>query len=184
MAVRANQRPGHDTASSLFTSATSVQGHVCKTLLVVLGVEQISSLMAKLSSLGLTVFPISMPCTRASTMTKSKLYAFDILTLDGKDLRPLPLSLRKTNLARLLARHSNRSNPRPPLFERSTPSARTYANHAREDSGQVALISKAAGRGHIQERQSPIAHFLLGHLDAAFEQPLVRRQPCRAAELA
>jgi transposase len=27
--------------------------------------------MAKLSSLGFTVFPISMPCTRASTMTKS-----------------------------------------------------------------------------------------------------------------
>jgi hypothetical protein len=33
-----------------------------------------------------------------------QLYAFDTLTLDGEDLRPLPLSLRKTNLARLLAR--------------------------------------------------------------------------------
>jgi bifunctional non-homologous end joining protein LigD len=33
-----------------------------------------------------------------------QLYAFDILTLDGEDLRPLPLSLRKTNLARLIAR--------------------------------------------------------------------------------
>jgi bifunctional non-homologous end joining protein LigD len=33
-----------------------------------------------------------------------QLYAFDILTLDGEDLRPLPLSMRKTNLARLLAR--------------------------------------------------------------------------------
>ena len=33
-----------------------------------------------------------------------QLYAFDILTLDGEDLRPLPLSLRKTNVARLLAR--------------------------------------------------------------------------------
>src|SRR5206468_43522 len=31
-----------------------------------------------------------------------QLYAFDILTLGGEDLRPLPLSLRKTNLARLL----------------------------------------------------------------------------------
>ena len=30
-------------------------------------------------------------------------YAFDILALDGDDLRSLPLSLRKTNLARLLA---------------------------------------------------------------------------------
>src|SRR5580700_11108140 len=31
-------------------------------------------------------------------------YAFDIMALDGDDLRDLPLSLRKTSLARLLAR--------------------------------------------------------------------------------
>ncbi len=31
-------------------------------------------------------------------------YAFDILALDGDDLRKLPLHLRKTNLSRLLAR--------------------------------------------------------------------------------
>jgi bifunctional non-homologous end joining protein LigD len=31
-------------------------------------------------------------------------YAFDILVSDGQDLRKLPLSMRKTNLARLLAR--------------------------------------------------------------------------------
>jgi hypothetical protein len=30
------------------------------------------------------------------------LYAFDVLAIDGDDLRDLPLSLRKTNLARLL----------------------------------------------------------------------------------
>jgi ATP-dependent DNA ligase len=33
-----------------------------------------------------------------------QLYAFDILSLDADDLRCLPLSMRKTNLARLLAR--------------------------------------------------------------------------------
>ena len=33
-----------------------------------------------------------------------QLYAFDILALDGEDLRSLPLSMRKTNLTRLLAR--------------------------------------------------------------------------------
>jgi bifunctional non-homologous end joining protein LigD len=33
-----------------------------------------------------------------------QLYAFDILALDGDDLRELPLSMRKTNLARLLRR--------------------------------------------------------------------------------
>jgi ATP-dependent DNA ligase len=38
-----------------------------------------------------------------------QLYAFDILALDGEDLRCLPLSLRKTNLARLLARRPDGS---------------------------------------------------------------------------
>ena len=33
-----------------------------------------------------------------------QLYAFDILALDGDDVRKLPLHLRKNNLARLLAR--------------------------------------------------------------------------------
>ena len=33
-----------------------------------------------------------------------QLYAFDILALDDDDLRSLPMSMRKTNLARLLAR--------------------------------------------------------------------------------
>src|SRR3954449_6180190 len=36
--------------------------------------------------------------------TEVQLYAFDILAADGDDLRKLPLSLRKTNLARILAR--------------------------------------------------------------------------------
>jgi len=42
-----------------------------------------------------------------------QLYAFDILALDGDDLRNLPLSLRKTNLARLLARRANGITLRP-----------------------------------------------------------------------
>ena len=33
-----------------------------------------------------------------------QLYAFDILAMDGEDLRRLPLQLRKNSLARLLAR--------------------------------------------------------------------------------
>jgi bifunctional non-homologous end joining protein LigD len=33
-----------------------------------------------------------------------QLYAFDVLALDGEDLRKLPLIMRKTNLSRLLAR--------------------------------------------------------------------------------
>jgi bifunctional non-homologous end joining protein LigD len=34
---------------------------------------------------------------------RALLYAFDLLELNGKDLRPLPLSRRKDRLARLLA---------------------------------------------------------------------------------
>ena len=44
------------------------------------------------------------------------MYAFDILALDGDDLRRLPLSMRKTNLARLLARRPNGNFVAP--FER------------------------------------------------------------------
>ena len=33
-----------------------------------------------------------------------ELYAFDVLAMDGEDLRKLPLQLRKNSLARLLAR--------------------------------------------------------------------------------
>ena len=36
-----------------------------------------------------------------------QLYAFDVLALDGEDLRKLPLHLRKTNLQRLLARRAD-----------------------------------------------------------------------------
>jgi bifunctional non-homologous end joining protein LigD len=36
-----------------------------------------------------------------------QLYAFDVLAMDGEDLRKLPLHLRKNSLARLLARRPN-----------------------------------------------------------------------------
>jgi ATP-dependent DNA ligase len=38
---------------------------------------------------------------------EAQLYAFDVLALDGEDLRRLPLTMRKTNLARLLARRAD-----------------------------------------------------------------------------
>ena len=45
-----------------------------------------------------------MPLHSRQNNDEVQLYAFDILALDGEDLRSLPLSMRKTNLARLLAR--------------------------------------------------------------------------------
>jgi bifunctional non-homologous end joining protein LigD len=41
---------------------------------------------------------------RRHKATDAMLYAFDLLELNGKDLRPLPLGDRKAKLARLLAR--------------------------------------------------------------------------------
>jgi hypothetical protein len=52
-----------------------------------------------------TALPTSRRCIRAGMKTKcNSLYAFDIMVLNGEDLRNLPLSMRKTNLARLRAR--------------------------------------------------------------------------------
>ena len=54
--------------------------------------------------LGVDGVAISTACIPAGTMTRCEFYAFDILVSDGEDLRKLPLSMRKANLARLLAR--------------------------------------------------------------------------------
>ena len=47
---------------------------------------------------------ISTAYTAGSTTDEVEFYAFDMLVSDGDDLRRLPLSMRKTNLARILAR--------------------------------------------------------------------------------
>ena len=53
--------------------------------------------------MALMATPISTRCIQASTTTEVQLLAFDVLAMDGDDLRDLPLSMRKANLARLLA---------------------------------------------------------------------------------
>jgi bifunctional non-homologous end joining protein LigD len=66
--------------------------------------------------LALMGFQTSMRCTHASMKHEVQLYAFDILAIDGDDLRDLPLHLRKTNLERLLARRPDGITVAP--FER------------------------------------------------------------------
>ncbi len=48
--------------------------------------------------------PTSMRCHSRKLDHEVRLYAFDVLAIDGDDPRALPLSMRKTNLDRLLAR--------------------------------------------------------------------------------
>ena len=76
-----------------------------------------------------------------------QLYAVDVLALDGDDLRGLSLSMRKTNLARLLARTPDG------IFIGKARSARTcsapparWTLRARCRSGAVGLTAPAARR--------------------------------------
>ena len=52
----------------------------------------------------LTADPTSTDCTAASTMTRCSSTLSTSWSADGEDVRKLPLSMRKTNLSRLLAR--------------------------------------------------------------------------------
>jgi bifunctional non-homologous end joining protein LigD len=62
--------------------------------------------MAKRSFSASRAMPTSTPCIPVGTITRRRLYAFDMLAGDGDDYCQLPLSLRKTNLARLLRSRS------------------------------------------------------------------------------
>src|SRR5450432_3397861 len=57
--------------------------------------------MARRSSLVSMVSPTSMLSTPVGS-DEVQLYAFDVLAMDGDDLRDLPLSMRKASLAKLL----------------------------------------------------------------------------------
>jgi ATP-dependent DNA ligase len=71
-----------------------------------------------------------------------QLYAFDILVLDGDDLRRLPLSMRKTNLARLLARRQEGIFAAP--FEQGEIGPELF--RAACDMGLEGLVSKRRDR--------------------------------------
>ena len=71
-----------------------------------------------------------------------QLYAFDILALDGDDLRALPLSMRKTNLARLLARRPDGIFVAP--FEQGEIGPELF--RAACDMGLEGLVSKRRDR--------------------------------------
>jgi bifunctional non-homologous end joining protein LigD len=71
-----------------------------------------------------------------------QLYAFDILALDGEDLRRLPLSMRKTNLAHLLARRPDGIFVAP--FEQGEIGPELF--HAACRMGLEGLVSKRRDR--------------------------------------
>jgi ATP-dependent DNA ligase len=58
---------------------------------------------ARLRSLAPTEWPCSKRSTACARCPTRVLHAFDLLELNGKDLRPLPLGERKAKLAKLLA---------------------------------------------------------------------------------
>ena len=77
---------------------------------------------------------------RRRRVTDAILQAFDLLELDGEDLRPLPLAQRKKRLARLLARV-------PPGIE--------LTEHTDEDGATVFRHACAMGlEGIVSKRQA------------------------------
>jgi ATP-dependent DNA ligase len=80
-----------------------------------------------------------------------QLYAFDLLAVDGDDLRKLPLSMRKASLARLLrgrpdgtsSRHSSSARSGPICFELLS----TWGWKAWSRSGAIGLTKPAEGMG-------------------------------------
>jgi bifunctional non-homologous end joining protein LigD len=74
---------------------------------------------------------------RRGTVAEAMLYAFDLLELDGADLRALPLGERKTKLAKLLARA-----PAALIFnEHTEENGATVFRHARK-MGLEGIVSK------------------------------------------
>jgi ATP-dependent DNA ligase len=80
---------------------------------------------------------------------KVQLYAFDVLAIGGDDLRQLPLHLRKTNLARLLARRPDGITAAP--FERGEIGPELFLAACR--MGLEGLVSKHRDRPYRGGRQ-------------------------------
>lgn len=78
-----------------------------------------------------------------------QLYAFDVLAMGGDDLRQLPLHLRKTNLARLLARRPDGMTVAP--FERGEIGPELFLAACR--MGLEGLVSKHRDRPYRGGRQ-------------------------------
>ena len=79
-----------------------------------------------------------------------RFYAFDILAGDGDDMRGLPLSIRKANLARLLARRSDGIFIAP--FEQGEIGADLF--RAACGMGREGLVSKHRDRPYRAGRSS------------------------------
>jgi ATP-dependent DNA ligase len=91
--VRLFTRNGHDWSARLSAVEAALRNHNSSFVLdgeaVLLGVDGVSDFNGLHSR---------------KHDDEVEFYAFDMLVSDGEDLRKLPLSMRKTNLARLLAR--------------------------------------------------------------------------------
>jgi len=81
-------------------------------------------------------------------ITKSSSTPFDVLAIDGDDLRDLPLHLRKTNLERLLARRPDGITVAP--FERGEIGPDLFRAACR--MGLEGLVSKHRERAYLAGR--------------------------------
>jgi bifunctional non-homologous end joining protein LigD len=100
---------------------------------------------------GLSSFSLLQQDLKASRHDRMAYYAFDLIHLDGADLKPLPLGSRKEALAKLLKHEAVRGPLR--LSESLTEAGTTLLRHACK-MGLEGIVSKVAdapyrsGRGH------------------------------------
>ena len=90
---------------------------------------------------GLSSFSLLQQDLKASRHDRMAFYAFDLMNLDGVDLKPLPLVSRKGALARLLKREPTRGPLR--LSESLTGPGTTLLRHACK-MGLEGIVSKVA----------------------------------------
>jgi hypothetical protein len=110
-----------------------------------------------------------------------QLYAFDILALDGDDLRSLPLSMRGTNLDRLLARRPDASLFRAACdmgLEGPVSKRRDRPYQAGRSKHWVKMLWGGGRRGLWHSRRSVQRH----QWSAPCRNVLMRAGPSRAQE--
>jgi bifunctional non-homologous end joining protein LigD len=93
---------------------------------------------------------------RRGTVAEAMLYAFDLLELDGEDLRPLPLSARKGRLAKLIGRCRL---------------GIVLSEHTDEDGATIFLHACMMGRYRVQTAKRALP---IGAIARKFDGPMAK----------
>ncbi|MBA2528492.1 MAG: ATP-dependent DNA ligase [Euzebyales bacterium] len=99
------------------------------------------------------IHPAASRITLLAAETPAELVAFDLLALDGKDLRPLPFAERRVRLVDLIAglEHPWHLTPSTTDIE----AGRRWFDEF-ESAGCDGIVAKAAGRGYVEGERAMV----------------------------